>query len=432
VTHPCDVPGEYGVALRQAILTGADEAYARATELGQVAAAAGILATSVLPAHHEIVVEALAGIGQRLVMARAEACLHSFLTTFDRVHTELRANYQALVEYKQAIEQLPDVFLEGIPAVIYVAPWDGEPGEMLYVSPQAESVLGYAAPDWIAQPDLWLARLDPEDREQALAERLEARLQRAPFVSEYRLQHTDGRWLWIHDEARILFDEAGAPLFWQGVLLEITQRKQAEQAAAVIERVRLARELHDSVMQTLIAANMHVRTLRKIWQQNPPAVDNHIREIEELTRTAVAELRVLLFEMRPLELTRTGLPRLLEQLVAAMHSRSSTVITLTADPVPPLAPDVQIAVYRIAQESLNNMCKHAGARKSHVHLQVDGERLVLSVTDDGVGFDPEAVPGGHFGVRGMVERAAAIDARLNIHSEPGAGTSIELAWPGTR
>ena len=248
----------------------------------------------------------------------------------------------ALAEQKRALEQLPEVLLEGIPAMIYVSPWQGQPGEMLYVSPQAEAILGYSAPDWIANPHLWLERLDPEDQERALAERLVGQSQRTAFVSEYRLRASDGRSVWIHDEARIISDDMGQPQFWQGVMLEITQRKAAEQNAAVAERARLARELHDSVTQTLFAVNMHVRTLVKMWKLNPAEAERHVQEIEILSNTALAELRALLLEMRPVELTKIALPQLLEQLGAAMRSRCSTVIELAADPVPVLAPEVQI------------------------------------------------------------------------------------------
>ena len=429
---PGDLHAQYGATLREAVRTGENSAYARAAQLGEAMVAAGVPASECLVTHHAILTEALASTAVSLVMARASACLRAVLTAFEQAQAERDVAYQSLVEHTRAIEQLPDVFLEGIPAVIYVGPWEGQPGEMLYVSPQAETVLGYAAPDWIAQPKLWLTRLHPEDQERIQAERLEASVQRISFVSEYRLQHRDGRWVWLHDEARIVCDEAGNPLFWQGVWFEITQRKQAEQIATVVERTRLARELHDSVMQTLIAANMHVRTLQKIWQLEPTAAGSHIQKIDSLTQTAVAELRLLLLEMRPLELTRTPLPRLLEQLAAAMRSRSETRITVLADPITSLAPDVQISVYRIAQEALNNVVKHGAAQNCTIRLQGDANVLVLSVRDDGIGFDPAAVPGGHLGVHGMYERAATIAAQLTIHSAPGAGTTVELAWSGIR
>ncbi len=141
----------YRAALRDAIRSGAEEALANAAELGQAAVDAGDSLALVLSAHNEIVVEALSALAASLVVERAGAFLSSFLAPVERAYVDLRATHQALVEQKRAIEQLPEVFLEGIPAMIYVAPWQGQPGEMLYVSPQAEAILGFAAPDWIAR-----------------------------------------------------------------------------------------------------------------------------------------------------------------------------------------------------------------------------------------------------------------------------------------
>ncbi len=118
---------------------------------------------------------------------------------------------------------------------------------------------------------------------------------------------------------------------------------------------------------------------------------------------------------------RATLPQLLAQLTIAMRSRSSTVIELVAEPLPLLAPDVQIAVYRIAQEALNNVVKHGKAHTGRVSLHGDATGLRLTVADDGVGFDPDAVPGGHLGVRGMYERAAAVGAASDCPQRPGCG-----------
>jgi PAS domain S-box-containing protein len=355
--------------------------------------------------------------------------LAAYLTPLERAFATLHEAHAALLERQRALEQLPEVFLEGIPAIIYVAPWQGQPGEMLYVSPQAEALLGFAAPDWIAKPQLWLEQMEPDDREDALAERRAGETQRTAYVSEYRLRSRDGRCVWIHDEARIVADEQGQPQFWQGVMLEISERKAAEQRATFAERARLARELHDSVTQTLLAVNMHVRTLTKLWHLDPALAAAQVLEIERLTQTALAELRVLLLEMRPAELARTPLPRLLEQLATAMRGRGSTAIEVVAEPTPALAPDVQIALYRIAQEALNNVVKHSRAQVCQVRLWQSKSELRLTVTDDGIGFEPMRVPGGHLGILGLHERAATIGAHLAIRSAPGKGAQVEVSWP---
>jgi signal transduction histidine kinase len=212
-------------------------------------------------------------------------------------------------------------------------------------------------------------------------------------------------------------------------MLEISERKTAERRATFAERARLARELHDSVTQTLLAVNMHVRTLTKLWNLDPTMAAAQVLEIERLTQTALAELRVLLLEMRPVELARTALPHLLEQLATAMRGRGTTVIEVDAEPAPVLAPDVQITLYRIAQEALNNVVKHSKAQTSRVRLWQRGHELLLTITDDGIGFDPLSIPGGHLGILGLHERAATIGAHLVIRSAPGKGATVEVRWP---
>jgi len=413
---------DYRAALRAALLTEQEAPLDRAAELGAAAAAAGtIVPSAVLPAHQAIVAEALAAGGGIAATERATAFLAAFLAPVER-------RYLALAEEVRGLAQLPEVLLEGVPAVVYVSPWRGEPGEMLYVSPQSEAVLGYAAPDWLAAPALWLERLAPEDRDRVVAERVVAQAEGQPFVAEYRLLARDGRPVWLHDEARIVRDDAGHPLFWQGVLLDITQRKAAEQEAAEAERMRLARELHDSVTQTLLAVTMHARTLPKVWRADPDAAVASLAELEALAATALAEMRTLLLELRPAELTRVALHHLLGQLVAARPHRRPADVQLALAPLPVLPPEVQVAFYRVAQEALNNIAQHAEAAAAQVTLRDDGDTVTLTIADDGRGFDPAAAPPGHLGLRGMQERAEAIAAQLIVDAAAGRGTRIRLSW----
>jgi PAS domain S-box-containing protein len=424
--NPTHLADRYVDALGAALRAPAPDDLAVAEALGAELLAAGGRPLALLALHDETVRACLPDLPDAAeAYARARLFLAAFLAPLERRHADL-------AEQARALEQLPELLLEGIPAFAYVAPWGGRPGEILYASPQVETILGITAVEWIANPHLWLERMEPEDRDCALTDRLQAQAQHTAYVSEYRLRARNGRSVWLHDEARMVADPAGAPQFWQGVMLEISERKAAEQRAIVAERIRLARELHDSVTQSLLAANMHVRSLAKVVRMDPAAVDAHVREIGALTETALSELRVLLLEMRPEELARTPLPRLLEQLGASMNGRTPTRIGVEAEPIPTPPPDVQVATYRIAQEALNNVIKHSRAQTAHVRLQGDGVRLTLSVTDDGAGFDPALVPGGHLGLLGMRERAAAIGARLQVQSRPGGGTTVRLTWPDPR
>ena len=210
-------------------------------------------------------------------------------------------------------------------------------------------------------------------------------------------------------------------------------RAQAGESAAIAERSRLARELHDAVTQSLFSASILADVLPRIWAQDPEEGARKLEELAQLNRGALAEMRALLMELRPKALTEVELHVLLEHLTAAMQNRAQIPITLNVINPRPLPPDVQISFYRIAQEALNNVVQHAGATKVEVnlHFQKMGKthRVEMTIHDDGRGFDPDSIPMGHLGVEIMRERAESIDADLQIISERGKGATIRATWP---
>jgi signal transduction histidine kinase len=206
-------------------------------------------------------------------------------------------------------------------------------------------------------------------------------------------------------------------------------RAQVGISAAAAERQRLARDLHDAVTQTLFSASLIADVLPRLWDKRPEDARKRLDELRELTRGALAEMRTLLLELRPSTLTEVELSELLRQLTEAMIARARLPVTLTIENEPPLLPpDVQVALYRIAQEALNNVTKHAGASAVSVHLRTEDERLTLVIEDNGRGFDPANVPPDHMGVGIMRERAETIGAALEIDSRPGQGTRLQVQW----
>jgi signal transduction histidine kinase len=209
--------------------------------------------------------------------------------------------------------------------------------------------------------------------------------------------------------------------------------EQAQRAAALEERQRLARELHDAVTQTLFSAALIAEVLPTVWSSNPTRGGEHLEELRRLTRGAMAEMRTLLVELRPGALSELGLEALLRQIGEATMGRTQIDVTVTVDGQrgEMLAADVKLALYRITQEALNNVVKHAQARQVGIRLvyQADGGTS-LHIADDGRGFDPTSIPPGHLGVGIIAERAAAIGATLRLDSRPGQGTRIDVVWPG--
>jgi signal transduction histidine kinase len=205
----------------------------------------------------------------------------------------------------------------------------------------------------------------------------------------------------------------------------------SRQAAVVEERQRIARELHDAVTQTLFSASLIAQALPAIWQRDQQEGTQLLGELRQLSRGALAEMRTLLLELRPASLTEAKLEDLLRQLSEAASGREGLPVHVHADGSGWLPPDVHVAFYRIAQEALNNIVKHARASRADVelHLLPSGDAQ-LCIRDDGRGFTAEDVQAGELGLSIMRERADAVGADLTIDSTAGQGTQVRVAWKG--
>jgi signal transduction histidine kinase len=212
----------------------------------------------------------------------------------------------------------------------------------------------------------------------------------------------------------------------QGALL----LDQAVVLATVEERNRLARELHDSVTQTLFTASVLAEATPHILEKDQGLGRQNLTKLSRLIRGALAEMRSMLIELRMGDLHRQTLEQLLATLVDGARARSQAVFTLSMmKDVPELPEKVTMAFYRMAREALINSIVHAGAAHIQVTLFEEDEQLVLCVEDDGCGFDLQAVPAGHLGLNIMGERAHEIGATLKVDTGPGRGTTIRIAWP---
>ncbi|HYL40384.1 MAG TPA: GAF domain-containing protein [Candidatus Binatus sp.] len=219
--------------------------------------------------------------------------------------------------------------------------------------------------------------------------------------------------------------------------LEDDLRARAAALAASEERARLARELHDSVTQALFSMTLQTRAAELLLDTDPNAAGEKLAALRELQRDALAEMRSLVFELRPGGLAEQGLVHALRTHAAAIEGRVGLPVRFEAR-VPERAvrpdPEVEEAVYRVAQEALHNVVRHASARQVQLGLLQDRTRIRLEVEDDGQGFDPAVVPKGHLGLEGMRARVQRLGGRLDVQSRPGAGTRIvaELPIRGSR
>ena len=346
------------------------------------------------------------------------------------------------------------------------------------INTTAESIVGYSIEE--------LRQIDPrslalaEDRgidNSLFPELIEGK--RNSYVMERRYRHKDGRVFWARINYSLVRDLEGRPDYLIGIIEDIDEQKRAEERfaeqeaeylltlqqrvmertheleetnqrlqkefeqrtkiekelaekaadeAVTADRTRLARDLHDAVTQTLFSASLTAEVLPELWEMDVEEAKRSTEELRQLTRGALAEMRTLLLELRPATLTQTRLSDLIRQLCEAFIGRSRLPITLKIEGDCKLPPEVQVACYRIAQESLNNVFKYARATEVKVDLFISPACVRFEVCDNGMGFDLSGTKPTSLGMRIMRERAEAIGADFHISSTPGSGTCVEVTW----
>jgi PAS domain S-box-containing protein len=341
-----------------------------------------------------------------------------------RLHEQLAASE---ARYRFLVDNQPDI--------VFSADADGT---FTYISDAVERSLGRPAAEVVGQH--FRVLVDPATMAVAAERYAEAaadpgREVRTPIV----LVHRDG--------TRIPFEIVAAGFLRDGTFagvhgsardvsqrerLERELRRSAADVAAAQERAHLARELHDSVTQALFSMTLVTRTLEVLLERDPARAAEQLAILRDLQRDALAEMRSLIFELRPGGLEHDGLAQALRTHCAAVEGRVGVPIQLTIDDRlfdERLPIEVEDALYRITQEALHNVVKHAAATRVAVDLtRVEG-RVHLTIVDDGRGFDPASVPDGHLGLTGMGARAERIGGHLEVRSRRGGGTRIEVSAP---
>ena len=238
-----------------------------------------------------------------------------------------------------------------------------------------------------------------------------------------------------HDEPNY-YDERDARLAlafagYAAVAIENAQLyAQARSLAILQERQRLARELHDSVSQALYGISLGTLTARRLWERDrPDDAQEALTYAHSLAETALTEMRALIFELHPESLEQEGLVAALEKQAAALRARESLTVETDLCPEPEAPLPVKEALYRVAQEALHNVAKHARAGRVTLGLAQNGDHLTLTVRDDGRGFDPQQPFPGHLGLRSMRERVEQVSGRFSVESAPGRGTQIQARVP---
>jgi signal transduction histidine kinase len=205
--------------------------------------------------------------------------------------------------------------------------------------------------------------------------------------------------------------------------------QQAQALAALQERQRLARELHDSVSQALYGISLGAHTAREALQSDPAEAIAPLEYVIALTEAGLAEMRALIFELRPESLATEGIIAALAKQVTVLRARYHLTVDAQLGEEPTLSLESKEALYRIAQEALHNIVKHASASTVTLRLVGQDGELTLEVRDDGKGFDPTEPFPGHLGLASMQERAALLGGTCSLESAPAQGTRLRVCIP---
>jgi PAS domain S-box-containing protein len=328
--------------------------------------------------------------------------------------------HESREKYRSLVEQVSDV--------IYSL---DQAGRITYVSPAISSLLGYQASDLLGHS--FSEFIHPEDLEQVRGRFAYLAVGRSVSNAEYRLVTMSGDTRWVRASSQPIW-EADQVAGVRGVLVDVSDRKQVEaqlkQAAAAAEREHLARDLHDSVTQSLFSAAAIADVLPGLWEQHPEEARHALADLRRLSQGSLAEMRAMLLALRPDALADKSLGDLLRQLAETMLGRTRTPVTTTVAGDCPLPTAVKISLYRIAQEALNNAIKHSRCSQVRIGLICESGRVEVHVRDDGRGFDLPSAEPHRMGLKIMRERAEVIGAALEIDTAPGQGTDVRVTWEG--
>ncbi len=209
---------------------------------------------------------------------------------------------------------------------------------------------------------------------------------------------------------------------------QLVQKEKELQAAVADERSRIAGDLHDSVTQSLFSTAAIADALPEVWDRHPEEARRGLADLKLLTKGALAEMRTLLLELHPAALLEKTLGELLKQLAGAAAGRTRVPVNVAIEGDRRLPDDVQVTLFRVAQEALHNVVKHARATDVKIHLICAEQNVVLTIHDNGLGFDHNRSPSTGMGLKIMRARVRAIGGQLQIDSTLQAGTIVKVEW----
>jgi two-component system sensor histidine kinase UhpB len=355
--------------------------------------------------------------------------------------TDRRLTEQALREQRTLLAEAQKI------AGVGSWEWDPESGRIAW-SDELYRIYGVSRELFKPSFENYLEHVHPDDRQQSGALVARALMDGRGFTMQERIVRPGGEMRYVRSHGEVVRNEHGKPIKILAACLDVTEQRHSETAlrqaaqdlhaltrrlvqAEEAERRRVARELHDRVGQSLSA--LHINLDIVLGQLEGPAeLRNRLEDSAGLVERTLESIESVMAELRPPLLDEYGLGAALGWH-AEEFSRRTGIRTGVADRSPEatkrLRSEAAVALFRIAQEALNNVVKHAHAKNASIEISVQEDSVVLAVQDDGVGFDPSAAPRGRWGMTTMRERAEAAGGSFELQSKPGAGTAVRARVP---
>ena len=356
----------------------------------------------------------------------------------------MRREFRALEEKRQAEAKFRKL-VEQVQAIIYIVD-PKEPDRLMYISPQIK-MLGYTPEEWMEDPELATRQIHQEDRKLALEAIYRSRSQGVPLRMEYRVLTRNGRVLWFRDEAEPVQDDGGRHMFVQGMLVNITPNKMAEEALRQSqdelrrlaahqeqvkeeERKRIAREIHDELGSQLTSIKAYVSVSMEQAQARGETPDPLLHDAADMAKSAIETVRRVITDLRPSVLDQLGIWAALEWYAGRVQQMSGLRCVCTIDESAAeveLGAELGTMLFRVVQEALTNVVRHADASLVTISARLQSGVTIVEVIDNGKGVDTERLLNREsMGLLGMYERTRHFGGELKISGVPGKGTSVVL------
>jgi PAS domain S-box-containing protein len=336
------------------------------------------------------------------------------------------------------------ILVEQIPAIVFIAFLDKSFGEA-YVSPQIEKALGFTQEEWLNDPIRWYQQIHPDDKERWSSEVAAMLLTGEPLRSDYRVIARNGRIVQFQCDVKIVRHADGHPWFIHGTAFDVTRQQQDEDALREYadrmkvlsqslldiqesERRRIALELHDQIGQILTGLKLK---LEMLVRTGSPDTRGEFDEVEALVNELITRTRELSLDLRPATLDHLGLLAALHRHLRHYTSQTGIGVDFKHEGLENrrFRPELETAAFRIVQEGLTNIARHARSADAVVSIFALAEKLTIEIEDHGIGFDPTSIfaVGQSSGLTGMRERAILLGGAFHVESRPGH-TRLTAEW----